>query len=83
MCACVCLKYVCVLFVVYGDVGWLDAVCECACWCSCAVFVNVCALFVNVLSGVVWFVCLDYSLCLCARLLLNACALYVVYCVML
>ena len=49
----------------------------CVCACVLCLF-NVCALFVNVLSGVVCFVCRYYSLCLCAWLLFNVYALCVV-----
>ena len=62
--------------------GLMLCVNVCVCVCVLCLF-NVCALFVNVLSGVVWFVCLYYSSCSHARLLFNACALCVVRCVML
>ena len=39
VCVCVCLRHVCVLFVMYKDVGWFGAVCDCVCLCLCVVFV--------------------------------------------
>ena len=39
VCVSVCLKHVCVPFVMYCDVGWCVAVCECVCLSLCAVVV--------------------------------------------
>ena len=75
---CACLKHVRVLFAMHCDVGRFVAVCGCVCVCD--VLFNVRALFVNMLSGVVWFVCLYYCLCLCAMLLFNLCA-FCVWCI--
>ena len=84
LCVCVCLcvfkTCLCVVCDVLG--GLMLCVKVFVGVCVLCLF-NVCALYVYVLSGVVCFVCLYYSLCLCAWLLINACALYEVYCVML
>ena len=48
----------------YYDAGWF-VVCVLLSVIVRAVLFNVCALFVNVISGVVWFACLHCCLCLC------------------
>ena len=54
----------------------------CACVCVLLLF-SVCDVFVNVLSGVVWFARVYYCVCLSVWLLFSVCALCVVNCVML
>ena len=73
-----CLKRACVLSVMCCDVGWLVAVCVIVC---VLLLFNACDVFVSVLSGVVWLICLHY--CLCAVVVECVCALCVVYGVML
>ena len=77
MCVCVCCVFVwafrlvclCGVGGLLFDVVWYVAVCACVVYvCVC----NACALFVNVLSGVVRFDCLYYTMCVC--LLFRVCA---------
>ena len=64
--------------------GWLLCVCVGVFVCVCCWFCfNVCDLFVNVLSCVVWFACVFCCVCLSVWLVFNVCALCVAYCVML
>ena len=53
----------------------------CVCFgCVCVLLLfNVCVLCVNVLSGVVWFACLNVCLCLCVVVAQRVCALCVVF----
>ena len=43
--------------------------CVCLFVSVCAVLFNVCDLFVNVVNGVVWFVCIYYYVCMCVMCL--------------
>ena len=63
------------------DVVWSVIVCACCGLCLCVFVVNACELFVSVLSGVEWFACRCY--CLCVWLVFLVCALRVVSCVVL